>query len=608
MNARHRTPPCWSAEPLESRRLFAADLVGAAITVAGGGHPINASDPHQVTVTVKNQNGIWFLDDAGTFQVNVYLSDDSTISGDADSLVGAWTVDSLGAGQTISQTLTLSLPSADPFRTDNQYYLGAIVDATNQVAESNESNNANRGDGVDRVAIGAERHLLSPNYTGGQLVGAEQLNIGSPMYGIIGGDFEWMGGYDIDTYQFTGAAGNTVAFDLDTTGGNLNSYMRIYRDNAGTLEAANDDGAAPGEPTATTDSFLTYTIPASNTLYYLVVSSSQNHASDPSLMSGRAAGSQGSFVINSVVLPPVPSFPDLVVTSDTGVSQTDNVTRDNTPTFTFVGTPGLTGQLLVNGSVAGAITDTAGTGLYTVTAPALADGTYLVSARMFDASTGYPGRASAPIPVIVDTTAPTLQIPMSFYYAGAPQQVTMRFSEDVGPSLTPGNMGFQDLASPAIYDANLSYSSATHDAAFSVQGPGVLPEGNYRAVLDGSRVTDIAGNTMSGAATFNFFVLPGDANYDRHVDLTDFTVLAANFNKTGRDFTQGNFNYDAAGKVDLTDFTILAANFNRSLAPATQTMTTAARSAAPSVAARASAPAPLFADMSVERLVDAMSL
>src|SRR5207248_4087261 len=56
----------------------------------------------------------------------------------------------------------------------------------------------------------------------------------------------------------------------------------------------------------------------------------------------------------------------------------------------------------------------------------------------------------------------------------------------------------------------------------------------------------------------------GDANINGTVDLTDFTFLAANFNKTGgAQWLDGDFNYD--NNVDLTDFTFLASNFNQTL-------------------------------------------
>jgi hypothetical protein len=55
--------------------------------------------------------------------------------------------------------------------------------------------------------------------------------------------------------------------------------------------------------------------------------------------------------------------------------------------------------------------------------------------------------------------------------------------------------------------------------------------------------------------------LDGDANLDNKVDLTDFTILAGNFNGTGKSWAQADFNGD--GHVDLTDFTFLAGNFNK---------------------------------------------
>jgi hypothetical protein len=53
----------------------------------------------------------------------------------------------------------------------------------------------------------------------------------------------------------------------------------------------------------------------------------------------------------------------------------------------------------------------------------------------------------------------------------------------------------------------------------------------------------------------------GDANLDGHVDLTDFTYLASNFNRTGTaGWATGDFSGDHT--TDLTDFTMVAANFN----------------------------------------------
>src|SRR5207237_5067953 len=51
----------------------------------------------------------------------------------------------------------------------------------------------------------------------------------------------------------------------------------------------------------------------------------------------------------------------------------------------------------------------------------------------------------------------------------------------------------------------------------------------------------------------------GDANFTGTVDTTDFTLMAANFNKTGQTWINGDFNYD--GVVNALDFNFIATNF-----------------------------------------------
>src|SRR4051794_5999652 len=126
-----------------------------------------------------------------------------------------------------------------------------------------------------------------------------------------------------------------------------------------------------------------------------------------------------------------------------------------------------------------------------------------------------------------------------------------------------------------------AYDGQTNTATLTWnQASRVLPDASYRITVPAGGVKDLANNPIAQPATFDFFVLAPDANHDRTVDLTDFTILAANFNHTGKTFAEGNFDYDPAGRVDLTDFTILAANFNRTMPPPTS----------PAVALRLSTP------------------
>jgi len=62
----------------------------------------------------------------------------------------------------------------------------------------------------------------------------------------------------------------------------------------------------------------------------------------------------------------------------------------------------------------------------------------------------------------------------------------------------------------------------------------------------------------------NLFALEGDADGDKDIDITDFNILASNFDDAGansatNDWTTADF--DADGDIDITDFNFLASNF-----------------------------------------------
>jgi len=104
---------------------------------------------------------------------------------------------------------------------------------------------------------------------------------------------------------------------------------------------------------------------------------------------------------------------------------------------------------------------------------------------------------------------------------------------------------------------------------FSVT-PAGLPDGNYHATLPLGGVIDTSGDPLPADYTYDFFVLAGDGDRDRTVDIKDFNLLAANFGKSNQTFSQGNYDYSSDGKVTITDFNILAANFGKHLDAPTQ--------------------------------------
>lgn len=165
-----------------------------------------------------------------------------------------------------------------------------------------------------------------------------------------------------------------------------------------------------------------------------------------------------------------------------------------------------------------------------------------------------------PVPAVVDS---------DFLFETAPHQLTFAFSQNVSASLTLDDIVLENLTTAqtiASTDLSLSYNAGNNTATLTyVVGNGALPDGQFRATLLASGITNPGGTPMTSNHVMNFHVLGGDADRDADVDLDDFNILANNFGTAGRNFSQANFSYDAAGVVDLDDFNILASKFGTAL-------------------------------------------
>ncbi|MDD5723176.1 MAG: choice-of-anchor D domain-containing protein, partial [Syntrophales bacterium] len=112
--------------------------------------------------------------------------------------------------------------------------------------------------------------------------------------------------------------------------------------------------------------------------------------------------------ITFYTLPTAPSAPDLAAASDTGTSNTDNITSDTTPIF--IGTSGANVTVTVISGIDGTLgTTTAdGTGNWSFTSgTALTEGTRSVTATATNEA-GKTSAASPALSVTIDTTAPSI--------------------------------------------------------------------------------------------------------------------------------------------------------------------------------------------------------
>ncbi len=176
---------------------------------------------------------------------------------------------------------------------------------------------------------------------------------------------------------------------------------------------------------------------------------------------GNSASSATLAVTIDTAAPAAPSTPDLNAASDTGVSSTDNITADNTPTFDGTAEAGST--VTVISSLAGTLgTTVAGGGNWSFTSGLLADGVHNITATSTDAA-GNVSAASSALPVTIDASIPS-----------APSTPDLIDASDSGTSssdnLTSDNTPtFSGAADPNVtielFDGVTSLGTTTSDGA-----------------------------------------------------------------------------------------------------------------------------------------------
>ncbi len=239
--------------------------------------------------------------------------------------------------------------------------------------------------------------------------------------------------------------------------------------------------------------------------------------------------SQSLAVTIELDIPPTPSAPDLLATSDSGPRNTDNVTNAATPVFQIVNAQaGARVELLRKPFGApdnayvrvGVIT---GPGNVTDAGPVL-DGTYQYASRQIGAAGGT-SALSSPLTVTID--------------GAAPQGVTAQL---VKPPVAPaGNVtssrrpSFQGTTEPGALvellddlGAPIASTNANLSGAFTLTVPDSLRNGQYTYRL---RARDVAGNQGSAGTPIDVKVVTvnGDFSGDGKANLTLFRTQTADW-------------------------------------------------------------------------------
>jgi hypothetical protein len=198
--------------------------------------------------------------------------------------------------------------------------------------------------------------------------------------------------------------------------------------------------------------------------------------------------------------PTAPSGLDMTAGSDSGISNTDNITSVTTPTINGGGAEaGATVKLYdTDGTTLLGTTTADGSGNWSITTSALTDGAHTLKAKVTDAA-GNTSTASTALSVTVDTTAPT-----------APSAPDMTSASDSGTSSgdnitsnnTPVFTGTAEANSTVkLYDTNgttlLGTATADGSGNWSITSS-TLSEGNHTLTV---KATDTAGNTSVASSS-----------------------------------------------------------------------------------------------------------
>ncbi len=307
-------------------------------------------------------------------------------------------------------------------------------------------------------------------------------------------------------------------------------------------------GTASGNIASITGSGATYTVTV-NTLsgdgtLRLDLNSSGTgikNGSNVDIASGYTSGS--TYALDRTA-PNAPSTPDMTSGTDSGTSSSDNVTSDNTPTFTGTAESGSTVKLYDTDGTTELGSGTATGGNWSITSSTLSSGSHTVTAKALDAA-GNTSTASSGLSVTIDTAAPT-SVQLS---------ATTIASQNATSTATIATLSATDSAAITY---SLGVGNGTNDAdngSFTISGTSLkvggssLAAGTYKIYVT---ATDTAGNAANQAFTITIVDAPSVSSIVRAGGASATVAASA----TSVDYTV-TFSESVTG-VGTSDFSVTA--------------------------------------------------
>ena len=318
-----------------------------------------------------------------------------------------------------------------------------------------------------------------------------------------------------DTNAFSGSSGSgtlnvvpatpsapdlATASDLGTTDND-----NITSDNTPRIEVpgsftSGDTITVTATKSGSSNVTCTYVVPATGCdLGTLAQGTWSITATDTNPTSGASAASPALSITVDTTAPSAPTGVDLAQASDTGASNTDNNTNDNTPTVSASG--GSTGDTMTLTATNGSTTVSCSYVLpaSNCTLPTLTDGTWNVSATLTDPA-GNRSTASTALPLSIDSTVPSGLTPDLVAASDTGSSATDDITSDTTPTISlPGQSNGDVITITASKNGSPDVSCTYTVGASTNCTLGLLADGSWNIA---ATITEPSGNTavMTGLA------------------------------------------------------------------------------------------------------------
>ena len=289
-----------------------------------------------------------------------------------------------------------------------------------------------------------------------------------------------------------GGANSVLSNDLDVDTGDTKTVTQV-------------NGSAAGVGTVVATSHGTVKLNADGTFVY-THDGSDNLTDSFTYQTSDTLGLKSTTTVNVTVTNATNpdttpnSMPDLAAASDSGASNTDNITSVKTPTFTGTTAAGLQVELVMDGSVVlGSTTSASPSGNWSITASSMPDGAHLVVARVHETN-GIISTSTA-LAVVIDSTPPA-------------KPSIAGIATDTGISSTDGITSDKTLTLNGTAEADsvvTIFEGSTQLGTATANSSGAWTFSDIRTLADGSHLytataTDVAGNTGAASPVFNAVV------------------------------------------------------------------------------------------------------